>query len=98
MVDTIPPKISVHSFSPDMTGRKQMSFKIWDNIRARDSARGLIYDAYVDGEWILMELDGKTGTISHRFDGRLAPGAHTLMINVTDDRGNVGTMTKVFTL
>lgn len=97
-IDTIPPRISAHSFSSNMKGWKKMSFKMWDNIRVRDSARQLTYAAYVDDQWILLDLDGKTGTLVHQFDGSIPPGDHTLVINVTDDRGNVGTLTRTFTL
>ncbi|MDQ3016830.1 MAG: M23 family metallopeptidase [Bacteroidota bacterium] len=98
MVDTIAPKVSTVYFNPVMTGWQRMTFRISDNVRIRDKGRDLIFNGYVDGEWILMELDGKSGLLSHRFDGRVAPGVHSLMIVVTDDRGNEGVIQKTFTL
>jgi hypothetical protein len=98
MVDTIPPKISPVRFSEHMAGWKKMDFRISDNMRIRDQGKNLTYSGYVDGEWILMSLDGKTGTLSHRFDGRIAPGVHDLEIKVRDDRGNESVLKKSFTL
>ncbi|MEP6647029.1 MAG: hypothetical protein ABJC12_08060, partial [Saprospiraceae bacterium] len=98
MLDTVPPKIKPVHFKPDMTGWSQMDFRISDNLRIRDKGRTLTYSAYVDNEWILMSLDGKTGMLSHQFDGRIPPGKHHLMIQVTDDRGNVSKFENSFTL
>lgn len=98
MVDTIPPKIIPMHFNPKMTGWQRMVFKIYDNVRVRDRGRDLIYSGFVDGEWILLELDGKSGLLSHEFDGRIPPGDHQLVIKVTDDRGNEAVLEKSFTL
>jgi len=98
MVDTIAPKISTLHFGPKMTGWKRMAFKISDNFSAKDRGRDLIYDAWVDGQWILMSLDGKSSTLTHEFDGQLLPGEHQLVIKVTDDRGNESVLEKSFTL
>lgn len=98
MVDTIAPTISPMHFSADMTGWKRMVFKIYDNVRIKDRGRDILYSGYVDGQWILMELDGKSGLLSHNFDGRISPGNHTLTIKVTDDRGNEGIFERPFTL
>ncbi len=98
MIDTIPPKISTLHFGPIMTGWQRMVFKIFDNVRIKDRGRDLIYSAWVDGEWILMALDGKNGLLSHNFDGRIPPGDHKLVIKVTDDRGNEAILEKTFTL
>lgn len=98
MVDTIPPTITPYKFSPNMSTWKKMAFKIADNIGARDKAQDLRYSAWVDGEWILMALDGKSGTLTHEFDGRFAPGPHQLILKVWDDRNNEGVLQKSFTL
>jgi hypothetical protein len=98
MTDTTPPSISPVQFSPNMTGWRKMTFKIWDNLRVRDKGRGLLYNAYVDGKWILMALDGKNATLTHEFDGTIEPGDHTLVLKVVDDRGNEAVLTKTFTL
>lgn len=98
LIDTIAPSISTYKFSSKMSTWKKMSFKISDNIRARERAKDLRYSAWVDGQWILMALDAKTGTLSHEFDGRIGPGEHQLIVKVWDDRDNEGVLQKSFTL
>lgn len=98
MADTIPPTISNLHFSSNMTGWSRMAFRISDNYRTRDKGRDLLYDAWVDGQWILMALDGKTGILTHLFDGHIAPGQHQLILKVTDDRGNETVLERTFTL
>jgi len=97
-VDTIPPTISTYKFSSNMSAWKKMSFKISDNVKAREKAQDLRFSAWVDGQWILMALDGKTGTLTHEFDGRIAKGEHQLIVKVWDDRNNERVLQKSFTL
>lgn len=98
MADTIPPKITTVHFGPKMTGWSRMAFKISDNFSVRDGGRPLLYDAWVDDQWILMALDGKSATLTHVFDGSIPPGDHQLRIKVIDDRGNETVLEKTFTL
>ena len=98
LADTIPPKITPLHFNPKMTGWTRMAFKITDNFRIKDRGRDLIYDAWVDDQWILMSLDGKSGILTHLFDGRILPGDHKLRIRVIDDRGNQTVFEKTFTI
>lgn len=98
MIDTLPPTIAISRFSPNMTNWRKMSFKIYDNVSIRDMGKSLAYSAWVDGQWILMSLDGKTGTLTHEFDGRFQAGDHELVLKVTDDRGNEAVLQKTFTL
>jgi hypothetical protein len=97
-VDTIPPKVELLHFGPKMTGWERMAFKITDNYPAADKARDLQFNAWVDGEWILLEYDGKNDMLIHNFDGRIPPGQHELIIKVTDDRDNMTIFEKKFTL
>lgn len=98
MADTVAPTISVLHFGPKMTGWNRMAFKIDDNLTIKDRGKDLVYNAWVDGEWILMSLDGKSGILTHQFDGRILPGEHHLLIRVTDDRRNEAILEKTFTL
>lgn len=90
MADTIPPRINVVHFGQKMTGWTRMAFRISDNFPAKEKARGLRYNAYVDGKWILFSHDAKSATITHHFDGSIPPGEHQLVLEVIDDRGNKG--------
>lgn len=58
--------------------RGRISLKIADNLSGIDTYRG-----EVDGKWILMELDGKTGTLTAPY-----PTGKTLTVTVTDACGN----------
>ena len=98
MADTIAPYISVLHFGPKMTGWNRMAFKISDNFNTKDRGRDLLYDAWVDDKWILMSMDGKSGILTHLFDGSILPGTHQLVLKVTDDRGNQTVLEKTFTL
>ena len=98
MADTIAPYISVLHFGPKMTGWNRMAFKISDNFNTKDRGRDLLYDAWVDEKWILMSMDGKSGILTHLFDGSILPGTHQLVLKVTDDRGNQTVLEKSFTL
>ena len=82
MIDTIAPYVSAFAFRVDMRGRSLMSFKISDQFSSFD------YEAYVDGQWILMEYDPRKNRITHHFDGRIGPGEHQLKIIARDQKGN----------
>ena len=98
MIDTIAPQIRPVHFGSVMTGWKRMAFKISDNFEINDRGRDLLYEGYVDGEWILFSLDGKSGMLTHDFDDRIPPGEHELILKVIDDRGNETVLEKSFTL
>jgi murein DD-endopeptidase MepM/ murein hydrolase activator NlpD len=95
-IDNTPPTIQPIDFKEDMRQSSRMSFKISDNIGTIGNANSLQYRAEVDGKWILLEFDGKTATLTHRFDGRIAAGNHTLKFTLTDDRGNATVFEKTF--
>ncbi len=90
MTDTQPPTISPVVFGPDLRKKTTMSFRIRDNFSAGESADGLSYKGFVDGQWVLFEYDRKSARITYTFDGHVGPGQHTLVLTVTDDRGNTG--------
>ncbi|MEM9930672.1 MAG: M23 family metallopeptidase, partial [Bacteroidota bacterium] len=88
MLDETPPNVTAKSFRKDLRGRKTFSFTITDNFPTGGYASGLLYEATIDGQWILMEYDAKNDLIFHRFDGSIEPGEHQLRLVVTDDVGN----------
>lgn len=87
-IDTVAPVIRPIVFKTDMKDSPVMKFKIEDNFNVMGQADDLVYHAYIDGKWILMELDSKTDIITHKFDERTGKGKHSLRIQVKDDRGN----------
>ncbi|WP_044086164.1 M23 family metallopeptidase [Lewinella cohaerens] len=88
MADTSPPEVLAERFSQNMKGWPRFSFKISDNFPTAGKARDLRFRAEVDGQWILMEYDGRKDRLYHDFDGRIPSGDHQLVLRVVDDRGN----------
>jgi hypothetical protein len=88
MIDDVAPTITPISFKYDMKGKSKMSFKIKDNYRTSGRAKGLSFNATVDGKWILMDHDGKKDLLIHHFDGKIGKGEHQLKLVVEDNRGN----------
>ncbi|WP_198661798.1 M23 family metallopeptidase [Lewinella sp. IMCC34183] len=86
LLDTTPPEIRIKQFSTDLRGRSGFSLLLEDAVGG-----GLDFRGTVDGEWVLLEYDAKSGTLSHRFaDGPVGAGGdtHRFELVVTDDRGN----------
>lgn len=83
-VDTIPPVISGYKKYGNT-----IRVKITDNLAGVDT-----YNAYIDGKWWLMEMDGKTSRIKGILPDDLAKGKHELKIVVTDGRNNKKVFTK----
>ena len=85
LLDTVPPRIRIRDFRTDLRGRSGFSLLIDDRVGGPLEFRGT-----VDGEWILLEYDAKSGTLRHDFaDGVVQPGGdHEFYLRVTDARGN----------
>ena len=88
LVDKTPPSVSTSYFKYDMRGKKSMSFRINDNYSTGPNIDELYFTATVDGKWILMEYDRKSGVIVHKFDQRISAGKHLLRLEVRDVMGN----------
>lgn len=85
LIDTVPPRIRIRDFRTDLRNRNSFSLLIDDAVGG-----GLTYRATVDGKWILMEHDAKSGTLTHELsDSRIPTGGnHQFWVRVTDARGN----------
>jgi len=83
IIDTVAPNLKVKQFSRDLSNSKLMSFEVSDTLSGLSSC-----NAYVDGEWILLEYDAKKGRLIHYFDGKIKPGQHQLEIIVQDSVKN----------
>ncbi|WP_316800111.1 M23 family metallopeptidase [Pedobacter frigidisoli] len=84
--DTIAPRITPVNIAEgkSMAGLSKILFKISDNLSGIKS-----FNAYIDGQWALMEFDAKTATLWHSFDERTGAGKHTLELAVSDLKDNV---------
>jgi len=83
--DSIPPVIDRLNISDGkwISNYRYLRFRVRDNIGVRDVR------AYIDGKWILVEWDYKTGKAFYDFSDLRFPGTkHELKIVVTDRTGN----------
>jgi murein DD-endopeptidase MepM/ murein hydrolase activator NlpD len=87
-VDTVAPIIRPINISENkvMTAAKRVDFKISDNLSGIQS-----FNAYIDGEWVLMEYDPKSASLWHVFENDLAKGKHHFKLIVKDAKDNVKT-------
>ena len=67
----------------DLSAESQIVLRIEDNLSGIKS-----FDGYIDGEWVLMEYDYKTGRLWNDLDKKLKPGKHTFGLLVSDNKNN----------
>lgn len=79
--DTIPPSIK-----PIVINRSNVSFKIKDDLSGIER-----YEANINGKWLLMHFDGKSGTIKSERLNKEELLKGDLVIVVSDRAGNVAT-------
>lgn len=88
--DTLPPEIDIKNPPSRMNygGRKALVLKIEDDFSGIDR-----YKATVNGKWTLFEHDAKNDEIICFFDKVpfLEKGEHNLVVEVTDNAGNMNT-------
>jgi len=93
MLDTVPPVITNADLRADMRGRQSFNVKVADNLSGIATWRGTI-----NGQWVLLEYEPKTKTLTHVFDKHTtAPGSKDFKLEVTDDRGNASSWSMEFT-
>ena len=78
-VDSIPPEIKVLQFDPNIVFRFQLKDKLSDVN---------YYRATIDGKWLLMEYEPKTGILFGKPENNLERGKHLFKLIVRDERGN----------
>lgn len=82
-IDTIPPKIVPVALA-NWPKERKFTFKITDNLSGIATYKG-----YIDGNYALFEFDGKSATLTYKWDKkRLGPGKHKLNLTVIDACGN----------
>lgn len=89
-LDTVAPKLKPAFPASDKANVDMRKAKII-GIKARDNLSGIKkYRAAIDGNWVLCEYEAKEDLLFYTFDtGKILPGHHTFVIEVTDDKGNV---------
>jgi murein DD-endopeptidase MepM/ murein hydrolase activator NlpD len=85
--DTLAPLIQPVNFvnEKQYSGGQKLTFKVTDDLSGLDT-----YNAYIDGNWVLLEYDAKSDTVSYTIDiSRLKAGqTHILKLIMTDGKKN----------
>lgn len=92
--DTIAPKISPRNFKPGkwLNNYRYLSLTISDDLSGINS-----YNAYLNGQWVLMEYEPKKRSITYNFDDKIVDGTQcNLKVVVTDNVGNTTTFEETF--
>ena len=92
--DTVAPEIRPKNFKPRqwLNNYRYLSLQISDDLSGIAS-----YNATINGEWILMEYEPKTRTISYNFDDKIAEQTQcVLKVVVSDNVGNTTTFEETF--
>ncbi|MFA8300674.1 MAG: M23 family metallopeptidase [Hyphomicrobiales bacterium] len=88
-IDTIPPFIqgrNVHN-GKDIKGYKAIRFDINDKESGIKS-----YNAKLNGNWVLMEYESKTGILFYNTDNRMKNGKNIFEVEVEDMKGNTSSV------
>ncbi len=89
--DSLPPQIKPIFKTSNLSLTSKMQFKISDNLSGIKS-----YNGYIDNQWVLMELEGKTSILTHFFDERTGFGKHTFKLIVIDNKENTKEYSTIF--
>lgn len=84
--DTIAPKVKPRNFKEKqwLSNYRYLSLEISDDLSGINT-----YSATLNGEWILMEYEPKTNTITYNFDDKIAAKTECILeVVVTDNVGN----------
>jgi len=75
-LDTTKPKVKALNLNPTNSFRFYITDKGGSGIKT--------YNGYIDGKWFLLDWESKTGILKGKAKEKLAKGAHTLKLIVTD--------------
>ena len=92
-LDTVAPKIIPINIRDgvNLASALKIQFRIADNLSGIDS-----FTALLDGRWVLMEYDSKSGSLWHRLDDLLIKGKHDFQLIVSDKKNNTAMFHAVF--
>lgn len=92
--DNVPPRI----YNPNFIEGSNISKLSTLSVSISDALSGIdTYNAYLNGEWILMEYDYKTKKLVHNLkDGKVISGKNDIKIVVTDKLDNSTTFSSNF--
>ena len=87
MADSSAPKIKAVNIinGKNLQNQKTIEMTISDDLSGINK-----YNGYLNGQWILMDFDGKNSLLRYDFDDRLKSGKNLFKLEVTDNAGNKG--------
>jgi hypothetical protein len=90
LIDTTPPTIKPVNFSTQTKSVNQLKQLV---LKVQDSSSGVkTFNAYIDGEWTLLEYDYKTGLVWINLDHHTpSEGEHLLEVKIGDSVNNFKT-------
>jgi len=93
LVDSLAPRIVPANINngADMANISRILFRISDNLSGINT-----FNAMINGQWVLMEYDPKSGSLWHRFDELTTKGKNDFVLTVTDKKNNQATYRAVF--
>lgn len=93
-LDTVPPRV----YNPNFIEGSNISKLTTLSIFISDALSGIeSFNAYINGEWVLMEYDYKTKKLTHTIsDGKVKTGTNEFKLIVTDKLNNSTTFTSNF--
>lgn len=91
VADSVKPKITTKSFKRNKLFGDNIVFTISDNLSGIKN-----YNGYIDGEWEVFDYDAKNDLLCFLQTAKLASGAHTIKVVVTDNAGNTAVYKKKF--
>ena len=92
-LDTVAPKIIPLNIRDgvNLASASKIQFRIADNLSGIES-----FTALLDGRWVLMEYDSKSGSLWHRLDDLLVKGKHDFQLILSDKKNNTTMFHAVF--
>ncbi len=94
VADTTAPEVRITGLTAD--GRLSQAGQV--TVRVKDDLSGIgEYNAYVDGEWALLQYDPKNGRMIHEFVGAPSGKTRKFVVSVTDNKGNKSTVERSIT-
>ena len=92
--DSVAPKVEPKNFKEKqwLNNYRYLSLRITDDLSGIDT-----YNATLNGEWILMEYEPKTNTLTYNFDDKILDKTQCeLEVVVSDNVGNTTTYSSTF--
>ena len=84
-IDTVQPKITPSNFY----NKKKVTYQKTLTLKATDNLSGIKeYNAFVNGEWVILEYDAKRALFTYVIDEHMKVGENNFEVIISDERSN----------